>query len=297
MDVKADSTQLSFKTIIYATDFSSCSENAGLYASMLARKFDADLLVAHTFVISQPAMEAEAAGGPAVKSLQRKDIEEALTAAAQRFGKGVHRTSTALLDGDPRERIPQLAQKNSQSIIVLGTRGRGRVERGVVGSVAERILRAANGPSLTVGPLVPALDPDAPPFRRILYATGLYPPAAQGAIYAVGFAAAFQARMEVLHVVRAEDVERPDQFAEIQKRFHAIIDGLVPEQSAAICSPVGLVEVGTAHVRVLEYVREFSADLLVLSIRKSSHLWLQARLSGAFNIIANSPCPVLTITG
>jgi nucleotide-binding universal stress UspA family protein len=148
-----------------------------------------------------------------------------------------------------------------------------------------------------VGPLVPAADPAALTFRRVLFATGLYPGAAHGASYAVGIAKAFQSSMEVLHIVRPEDVERPEQFSEIQKRYHAIIDGLVPEEAEEICNPAGLVEVGTAHERILEYVREYSADLLVLSIRKSSHLWLQARLSGAFHIIANAPCPVLTITG
>ncbi|HEV2485709.1 MAG TPA: universal stress protein [Terracidiphilus sp.] len=297
MDVKADSAQLPLKSVIFATDFSSCSENAGRYASMLARQFDAELLVSHAFVLSQSAMEAESEAGPAGKSLQRKDLEVALAGAAQRFGDGVKRSATALLEGDPRERIPQFAEQNAPSIIVLGTSGRGRIVRGLVGSVAERILRSTSGPSLTVGPLVPALTPGASTFRNILYATGLYPGAAQGASYAVGVAKAFQASMEVLHVVKAEDVKRPEQFSEIQKRFRAILDVIVPEQAKDLCNPVGLVEVGNAHERILEYVREFSADLLVLSIRKSSHLWLQARLSGAFNIIANAPCPVLTITG
>ena len=64
-----------------------------------------------------------------------------------------------------------------------------------------------------------------------------------------------------------------------------------------MCNPKSIVEVGSAHVRILEHLSEFKNDLLVLSIRKSSHLWLESRLSGAFHIIANAPCPVLTITG
>ncbi len=296
MQTQVESAQLTFKTVIYATDFSRSSENAGSYASMLARRFEAELLVCHAFVISQAAMEAEAEGGPAAKSQQRKDLEIALVESVNRFGGGVKRTATALLEGDPRERIPLLAQENASSIVVLGTTGRGRIERGLVGSVAERILRANKGPSLTVGPMVPALDPSVLPIRRVLFATGLSPESARGASYAVGMAEAFKASMEVLHVVKAEDVERPEQFSEIQKRFHAIIDGLVPKHAEGINNPAGLVEVGTAHERILKYIREFSADLLVLSIRKSSHLWLQARLSSAFHIIANATCPVLTIT-
>ncbi len=110
-------------------------------------------------------------------------------------------------------------------------------------------------------------------------------------------AQAFDASLDVLHMVHPEEVEHPDRLSEIQKQFYTLLEGLVPRQTDAIRNPHGIVEVGSAHVRILEHIREFQADLLVLSIRKSSHLWLQSRLSGAFHIIANAPCPVMTITG
>jgi nucleotide-binding universal stress UspA family protein len=92
-------------------------------------------------------------------------------------------------------------------------------------------------------------------------------------------------------------MEHPDRFSEIQEQFYEVVDGLVPRHADAIRNPHGFVEAGSAHTRILEHMREFHTDLLVLSIRKSSHLWLQSRLSGAFHIIANAPCPVMTITG
>ncbi len=297
MDVSSDAPQFPLKKIIYATDFSACSQNAGNYASLLAGRFDAELLVAHAFVLTQPALEVEAEAGPVVKSTQRKDLEMASAAAVQRFGKGLKRAVPMLLEGDPREVIPRLAQENAPSLIVLGTHGRGRMERGIVGSVAERILRASEGPSLTVGPAVPACDPGRAPFRHVLYATGLSPAAARGATYAVAMAQAFDASLDVLHVVQGEDAEHPERMNEIQKRFSEVLETLVPRQADAIRNPRGIVEVGTAHARILEHLREFQNDLLVLSIRRSSHLWLQSRLSGAFHIIANAPCPVMTITG
>jgi hypothetical protein len=55
MDVAANAPQMPPKAVIYATDFSSFSENAGRYASLLARHFDADLMVAHAFLLSQAA--------------------------------------------------------------------------------------------------------------------------------------------------------------------------------------------------------------------------------------------------
>ena len=269
----------------------------GKYASLLAGKFNADLLAAHAFFLTNPAMEAEAEGGPAMKSAQRRDLETALAAIARQFGEGLQHAVPVLLEGDPRECIPRLAEQNAPSIVVLGTQGRGRIERGIVGSVAERILRAATGPSLTVGPAVPACEPACAPFRRILFATGLSIAAARGAPYALAMAHAFDASLDVLHVVNPEDIEHPDRFSEIQNRFYAALEELVPRQADEIRNPRNFIEVGSAHVRILEHIKEFQVDLLVLSIRKSSHLWLESWLSGAFHIIANAPCPVMTMTG
>lgn len=296
MDVPANVPLLPLKAVIYATDFSPCSENAGHYAALLAKQFDADLLVAHAFILTNEAMEVEAEDGVVKESKQRKNLESALTASATRFGAGLKRAVPILLEGDPRKQFPRLAQENAPSIIVLGTQGRGRVERYIVGSVAERILRATNGPSLTVGPAAPAYETGRAPFHHLLYATGLSPAAARGAAYAVAMAQAFDASLDVLHVVNPEDVEHPDRFKEIQKRFYEVLEDLVPRHADAIRNPRGFVDVGTAHTRILEHLRGFQNDLLVLSIRKSSHLWLESRLSGAFHIIANAPCPVMTIT-
>ncbi len=297
MDVSSNTPLLPFKAIVYATDFSPCSENAGYYANLLARKFDAGLLVAHAFLLSYPAMAVEAEDGRAKKSEQRKDLETALAATAKRFGEGVRSAVPVLLDGDPREQIPCLAEEHAPSLIVLGTRGRGRMERGIVGSVAERILRVTGGPALTVGPEAPTCDPSRPLFQRVLYATGLSPAAARGAAYAAAMAQAFGSSLEVLHVVNPDDVADKDRFSEVQKRFRAVLDEMAPQHAEELSRPEGLVEVGSAHVRILEYLQESKVDLLALSIRRSSHLWLQSRLSGAFHIIANAPCPVLTITG
>ena len=297
MEDQSSSNRLVLKTVVHATDFSSNSENAGLYAAMFARQFNAELLLAHAFVLSPRAMDVEAGvTAPAQRSQQRQDLELALMGITPRYEERAKHVGTALVDGNPWEGIPELAERNAPSLIVLGTSGRGRIERGLVGSVAEKILRATSQPSITVGPLVAPFMPASTTIRKVLYATGLSEIAARGASYAIGIANAFQAPLEVLHVVR-EDVRRPEQLSELQRRFHDVLKGIIPEHADDIANPSALIEVGSAHERILERLKETSADLLVLSIRKSSHMWLQSRLSGAFHIIANAPCPVMTITG
>jgi len=295
MNVVEGTPKLLMSAVVYATDFSKCSENAGRYASLLARQFDAELAVAHAFELSQAAMEAEAKGGPSARSSLRKDLESALKAVAERLADGMKRVVPILLEGDPKKQIPALARAKEPSFIVLGTQGRSRIGRGLLGSVAEEILRSAASPTLTVGPQVPTPERESMPFRRILYATGLSPAAAHTAQHAVAVARASGAEMRVLHVIHREDVEDAERMLEIRRQFDAMIEKQVPSAASEIQNPICVVEVGNAHEQILHHLREYCADLLVLGVRKTSHLWLESRRSGAFQIIAESPCPVMTI--
>jgi len=287
----------SIRKVVFATDFSPCSENAGKYAATIARHFGASLTVVHAFLLSQPAMKAEAEGQGLIKSAQRVDLEAALAREASRFGAGLQHVESLLLDGEPKEKVPEVALQNEPSLIVLGTEGRGRLGRGIIGSVAEKVLRSTGGPALTVGPHVAPCCNEGGPIRRVLYATGLSPAAARGAAYAMGMAEAFHAELDVLHVIHPEDIEVADGLFAVQKRFQAEVESLVPGRAEAITKPHGVVDLGAAHTRILEHIRGQAIDLLVLSLRRSSHLWLEARVSGAFHIVVNAPCPVMTVIG
>ncbi|HUA98434.1 MAG TPA: universal stress protein [Terracidiphilus sp.] len=295
MDVAQETGALTLKSVIYATDFSTGSERAGRFASLLARQFGAELLVAHAFTPSQAAMEVEAEGGTGAKSAQRRDLEGALTALAGRLGEGLERATPVLVGGDPEGQIPRLAQEHEPSMIVLGTRGRSRFERGIVGSTADGILRSTDGPTLTVGPQVPELGDGG--FKRVLFATDLAPAAARGARYAAGMARAFHACLDALHVVHPEVMRDEARLSEIRKRFCATLKGVAPQDAEDLCNPKEYIEAGSAQERILAHVREHGVDLLVLSVQKSSHLWLRGRISGVFTIIANAACPVMTLAG
>lgn len=289
-------SSFALRTIVFATNFRESSKNTGRYAALMARQFGADLLVVHTFVLTQGAMEAEAEQ-PRTRSAQRVEFEAALKRDAQRLGAGLRHSTGLLLEGDnTEEQITELARQHEPSMIVLGTEDRGAVERALVTSVSEKILRAASGPALTVGPHVPLCCEGDPPIRRVLYATSLSPAAARGAAYAVGMAEAFHAEMEVLHVIHPEDVEKSGTLSAVQARFEAAVAAMVPRH-AGFAEPHGVVATGSAHTRILEHIRENSIDLLVLSLHRSSHLWIETRRSGAFHLIAEAPCPVLTVVG
>ncbi len=295
MQVTGDCPELNLKTVVYATDFSLHSRNAGLYAAHLASCSSAKLMVTHAFTLEQAAMEVEV--GDKRVSQQRKDLMDLLSAEATRLKLDSIETVPTLLEGDPEDVIPELADRNGPSLIVLGTHGGGRLERGFIGSVAEKILRSTCWPALTVGPQVPPLSAMKFSFKRVLIATDFTVAAAHAAAYAVTFAEAFRARIDVLNVLPDGAIERPDQLTDLRARFFDALDSLVPQHAKDICDPATYVAVGGAHDRILEHIGKQSIDLLALGIRKTSHISMEMRTSGAFRIIVDAPCPVLTIRG
>jgi nucleotide-binding universal stress UspA family protein len=293
MPIIGDRPELNLKTVVYATDFSLFSHKAGLFAAHIAAYFSAKLLVAHAFTLSQAALEVEASDRQV--SIQRKDLENLLAREAALLGADRLQSAAALLEGDPHDVIPKLADRNEPSMIVLGTHGGGRLERGIIGSTAEKILRSTRWPSLTVGPHVNAASSKTVPFQKILFATDFTAAGANAAIYAVTFAEVCGARIDVLNVVQDDAIEHPDRISDLQNHFFKALEALVPQQAREFCDPRTFVAVGKAHDRILEHIRERSIDLLVLGIRRTSLLSMEMRTSGAFRIIVDAECPVLTI--
>jgi nucleotide-binding universal stress UspA family protein len=295
MPLTGEGPDLNVNAVIYATDLSAWSQNAGRYASFLAKHFSARLLVAHAFILTQGAMEVEIDGS--LISQQRKDLQSLLSRKASELARDSGGASPILLDGDPKKMIPDLADKNAPSLMVLGTHGGSRVERGIIGSVAEAILQSASWPCLTVGPQVQSATAKAFPFHRILYATDFTPAAARAAAYAVSFAQALSADIDVLNMIQSETLDHPDRLSDLRKCFYDALDSVVPHHASKFCNPRTFVEVGKAHDQILQHIRERSIDLLVLGIRKTSHLGMQKKTSGAFHLIVSADCPVLTIAG
>lgn len=295
MEVESERSQININAIVYATDFFTCSENAGEYARFLAEYFSAKLIVTHAFLLTQAAMEVEQVMRKT--SRQREELLERLTQKAQALSTGSVQAMPVLLDGNPNQVIPALAEKNAPAMLVLGTHGAGRLEHEVMGSVAEKILRSTRWPCLTIGPHTPRVTKESQPFRRILYATDLSPATTQAAVYALSFSEQAGGTLDVLNVIPEIATEDPEGWEELRKQHVEALERLVPNQARDFCSPHTYVEFGTAYERIMGHLQQDAIDLLVLGIRKTPFLSLEMRTSGAFRLIANAPCPVLTIMG
>jgi nucleotide-binding universal stress UspA family protein len=148
-DPKEHIMNLAFKTIVLATDFSEQSQLALEYARIFVKRFDANLRVLH--VVEIPAVFGVDVPSPDIAGLAEQAIETAQEALSRTLAPLTETNVIGqVLVGDPAARIVQYANDHAADLIVMGTHGRGGVAHFFMGSVAERVMRAAPCPVFTV---------------------------------------------------------------------------------------------------------------------------------------------------
>jgi nucleotide-binding universal stress UspA family protein len=136
---------IALKSILVAIDFSEASESALTYGRALARTFGAELHVLH--VIENPFLRAVVADPAALEAAARRRLSDRLAAD----NPGVRNVRAVIEKSDePADAIVSYAKLEAIDLIVMGTRGRTGAARMFVGSVAERVVRLAPCPVLTV---------------------------------------------------------------------------------------------------------------------------------------------------
>ena len=136
-----------FKRILAATDFSEYSNEAIEHACALADTFSSELHLLHVLeshISSTPVFGAGLALSPRVQE-SREAAEKGLEQVAP--GREAIR---ATAEGPPFLEILRYAKDNDVDLIVLGTHGRSGLAHVMLGSVAERVVRKAPCPVLTV---------------------------------------------------------------------------------------------------------------------------------------------------
>src|SRR5215472_8728200 len=137
--------------ILVATDFSEISDRALDYAIALARRYDARIYLAH-IITPDPFQFAEPQLAQATYEKVRHAAEEGVTDILI-SGKlrGIPH-EVLLEEGNVWPTLENLIRKNEIDLVITGTHGRGKVQKILIGSVAEEIFRKADCAVLTVGP-------------------------------------------------------------------------------------------------------------------------------------------------
>lgn len=138
--------------LLHPTDFSEGAEAARAQAIRLALALNGEVVLLHV-ALEAPLFREGSSGMAEVRRVyeaQQTWAREAIEELAGRTrGAGVP-TRGLVAVGVPHREIVRLAAELGAALVVMGTQARGGVERAFLGSVADRVVRTAPCPVLTV---------------------------------------------------------------------------------------------------------------------------------------------------
>ncbi|PAU84520.1 stress protein [Halorubrum salipaludis] len=135
-----------YDEILFPTDGSEASKRTFPHAVSQAEAFDARVHV--LYVVNTTYAGVGAGGSKNVNSL-RAEGEEVIEEFERRLSDEDVEVVTRIEDGDPHAKITEYADSETD-MIVMGTRGRSGIEKYLLGSVAEKVVRTADVPVFTV---------------------------------------------------------------------------------------------------------------------------------------------------
>lgn len=143
---------MDIKRILFPTDFSEGSDNALPYAADMAKHYGAKLYVLH---VMHDIAQATGWYVPHISMDELyKDIEKNAKKEIEKYGveelRGFKDIDRTVIKGIPYDEIIKFAKENKIDLIVIGTHGRKGLDRVIFGSTAERVVRDAPCPVLSV---------------------------------------------------------------------------------------------------------------------------------------------------
>jgi nucleotide-binding universal stress UspA family protein len=144
---------LSINKILCPTDFSEKSYRALEKAAAFADHFAAELIVAH---IVAPVPTVSVPTHPAafdVTEYQKhlyKESEKTLRELVKKRVPDNLEVKAHILEGNPADQINRIAEEESVDLIILSTHGHSAIGQLIFGSVADRVVRHASKPVLTI---------------------------------------------------------------------------------------------------------------------------------------------------
>ncbi len=295
--------------ILFPTDFSACAEGAYRHAAWLADRFGAELHVLYV-VEDEAAPERAWPDTPGTGHVQVSmadvssdlGLPEQLASEAAEPDSPVEVVETEVVGRRAPDAILDYVADEEMELVVVGTHGRQGWRRGVLGSVAEAVVRRAPCPVLTVRPLDAPGEGEWPPRRVLLAAdaipTGADEPVPITAQWAARLAVAYGARLDIVHVttpVRV-GVGRPSDAAQVRSREHQALLTLADQLRAEADADLEIdvtVRSGDPATAVRTAAEEARTHLLVVgtSARRGAGRALLG--SVAETLIRTAPCPVL----
>jgi nucleotide-binding universal stress UspA family protein len=297
------STTTSIQRVLCPVDMSDCSRRALEYAAAIARRWRAELTVLHVHMSVSPYTVVQDLDGAAAHAADLGTLTLTVQQFVERNAGDLPAAVKLVHGSDPQRVIAEEVEAAHVDLLVVGSHGHGDVERFVLGSTSDRIVRRAPCPVLVVPPgATPAHDGR---FRRLLCGIDFSPPSLRAFRYALHLAAADDADVTLLHAIEmppelrdrqiaaAFDVDAVRAGAAVAARHR--LAGLSPGHDVPRAHITINVRLGPADKEILAEARQRNADLIVLGThgRNAVDRWLFG--SNTDGVLRDAPCPVLTL--
>jgi nucleotide-binding universal stress UspA family protein len=290
MQALQTTTDISFKNILFLTDFTEASEAAFAYALGLARHYHAQLYPAHA---CNPVIPAETSTPQFMEAVVENSRRQLESLAKQTTGDGVP-VVPLFTEGLIETAFPKWIDQHGIDLVIVGTHGRRGLQRFLMGSTAEFIFRNAACPVLTVGPHVALRPYKGFSVDNILFPTDLGTHAEFATTYALSFAREKHAHLTFMHVVSLDEAFQRDR-SELMSAAQRKLDALVPSDAAQWCVPETKVEIGDPALELVGYAEKERPDLIVLGLPNNKNFNAHFRAGVTYKVVSSAPCPVLTI--
>jgi nucleotide-binding universal stress UspA family protein len=199
-------------------------------------------------------------------------------------------------EGNAAQQILTVARQFRAGRLLLGTRGRSKMSKLLLGSVAEQVLRSATVPVMTVGPEA-HLPVEADPERVVLHATTLGEASRRSAALACEIAATLEARLILLHVLPPlDEVQRKGLPTGLDSAAVRELRTMATETGAGGSTPIEAFAVhGNPSIEILAEASDHHASLIVLGATHRSVFENLTRDRTVYKVLAHARCPVLTL--
>ncbi len=294
------------RKILVPTDFSKRTARALPYALDLARQQGAEVHLLHVI----PPLEGDAYSplrySPEAAVLhQRPDklIYDLLASTAETHDtEGVHVELVKQRGMTVAGTILDYAQRQAVDLIVIGTHGVTGVRHFFLGSVAEEVVHRACCHVLIVHERDDA-EPLPSDVRRVLVPVDFSPSSPDLLRQARHLAAAYNAEIDLLHVVESPSFLAPfaglatlhDLVPDLHEQAQARLERLLEEAGGPDVPARAHLTEGRPAAAILDFARQHGADLIVIATRGLSgvkHFFLG---SVTERVVRAAPCPVLSV--
>lgn len=291
------------RNVLFPTDFSEASQRALPHAVEFARRFGARITMIH---VRTPY--ADDPNRPEYHFLDEGKYSEFVEKELERASNGIeagHRVETVIArEVSPAAGILDYLDKGKADLVVMGTHGRTGLGHFFLGSVAERIVRHAPVPVLTVAGLRQPYR-DHPAYRRIVVAYDFSKHAKAAALQARELALVYGAEMTIFYVIEQEI--HPGYYEQWKLSVRSEMDQIVADARASLMGVLGehglddvevAIEVGEgdgrAHRDITRHAEQSEADLIVMGTYGLSGVERMLLGSTTERVVRIAPCPVLT---